>query len=342
MVKRYATHDYDSVLGMYYAKARFYDAGDRRFATIDPILDGSKYDITDYVKNPVQLVQYLYVKNNPVVYIDPHGEYYIQKYLKAYEIPGKPWGAGVTEEGYIAVPETDGSALIKTLIQSAPFGAGDLLLKWYADNTYVGGNSMQDIDFSELMAGLYEDALADGVVESIAKNCGLEVGSLYTAFDTLKTLDENLRIPVMDAETFKLLNLSGVNLVRSSTEEIEYMMDRAYVFTSLYRLTDYAFVDRWKVKPGTYEYLYLPRLVDMDIDILNSKNKEKTIEKYADTYFRILTCYYGYSFKEGGEYKKDFIVHLGKNQTRIDYLTKSMREFVKPYNDKIILDFKVG
>ncbi len=39
MVKRYATHDYDQVLGMYYAKARFYDAEDRRFTAIDPILD---------------------------------------------------------------------------------------------------------------------------------------------------------------------------------------------------------------------------------------------------------------------------------------------------------------
>ncbi|MEL7648765.1 MAG: RHS repeat-associated core domain-containing protein [Sedimentibacter sp.] len=73
MVKRYATHDYDSVLSMYYAKARFYDAGDRRFTAIDPILDGSKYDITDYAKDPVQFVQYLYVKNNPVIYIDPDG-----------------------------------------------------------------------------------------------------------------------------------------------------------------------------------------------------------------------------------------------------------------------------
>ncbi|MEA5095216.1 MAG: RHS repeat-associated core domain-containing protein [Sedimentibacter saalensis] len=73
MVKRYATHDYDSVLGMYYAKARFYDAEDRRFTAIDPILDGSVYDITDYATNPVQFVQYLYVKNNPVIYIDPDG-----------------------------------------------------------------------------------------------------------------------------------------------------------------------------------------------------------------------------------------------------------------------------
>ncbi|MEL7648760.1 MAG: RHS repeat-associated core domain-containing protein [Sedimentibacter sp.] len=73
LVKRYATHDYDSVLSMYYAKARFYDAQNRRFDSTDQILDGSVYDITDYAKDPVQLIQYLYVNNNPVIYIDPDG-----------------------------------------------------------------------------------------------------------------------------------------------------------------------------------------------------------------------------------------------------------------------------
>jgi RHS repeat-associated protein len=76
MVKRYATHDYDSVLEMYYAKARLYDAENRRFAAIDPILDGSIYALTFYAKNPVQFVQYLYVKNNPIIYIDQLGKKY--------------------------------------------------------------------------------------------------------------------------------------------------------------------------------------------------------------------------------------------------------------------------
>ena len=74
LVKRYATHDYDSVLELYYAKARFYDAHDRRFTAVDPILDPSGYDLREYVSNPVQLVQYLYVENNPIIYIDPSGE----------------------------------------------------------------------------------------------------------------------------------------------------------------------------------------------------------------------------------------------------------------------------
>lgn len=66
LVKRYATHDYDSVLGQYYAKARFYDASLRRFTAIDPV-KGTAAD-------PTSMVQYLYVKNSPLIYIDENGE----------------------------------------------------------------------------------------------------------------------------------------------------------------------------------------------------------------------------------------------------------------------------
>ena len=66
LVKRYATHDYDAVLGMYYAKARFYDAENRRFASMDPV----KGEITD----PLTMVQYIYAIDCPLVYIDLGGE----------------------------------------------------------------------------------------------------------------------------------------------------------------------------------------------------------------------------------------------------------------------------
>ena len=74
LVKEYATHDYDAVLDQYYAKARFYDASNRRFTAQDPILDPSQYDISSYVKDPLQFDQYLYVKDNAVIYIDTNGE----------------------------------------------------------------------------------------------------------------------------------------------------------------------------------------------------------------------------------------------------------------------------
>ncbi len=79
LVKTYTGHERDSVLGMYYAKARMYDTadkhgstkanklGDKRFTAVDPV----KGD----VRNPQTMVQYTYVLNNPLMYTDPLGEF---------------------------------------------------------------------------------------------------------------------------------------------------------------------------------------------------------------------------------------------------------------------------
>ena len=96
LVKEYATHDFDAVLNMYYAKARFYDADNRRFAAIDPILDPSQYDLREYVTDSMQLIQYLYVKDNAVNRLDPYGL--------------KTWGIGYG--GEVALP-LDASASVE-------------------------------------------------------------------------------------------------------------------------------------------------------------------------------------------------------------------------------------
>ena len=64
---------HNAVLGMYYAKARFYDAENRRFAAVDPVLNAAEYDVKSYIESPVQLVPYLYVMDNPLIYFDPMG-----------------------------------------------------------------------------------------------------------------------------------------------------------------------------------------------------------------------------------------------------------------------------
>ena len=77
LVKTYTGHERDSVLGQYYAKARMYDTadkhgsskgnklGDKRFTAVDPVKGN--------VRNPQSLVQYTYVLNNPLMYVDPLG-----------------------------------------------------------------------------------------------------------------------------------------------------------------------------------------------------------------------------------------------------------------------------
>ena len=61
----YTGHDWDDVLEMYYAKARFYDPDAKRFVEIDPV----KGSVTD----PLSLVSYLYCVDNPLRWVDPLG-----------------------------------------------------------------------------------------------------------------------------------------------------------------------------------------------------------------------------------------------------------------------------
>lgn len=58
---------------MYYAKARFYDAENRRFAAVDPILDPSQFDLVELVADAKLFTQYTYVADNPLTNIDPTG-----------------------------------------------------------------------------------------------------------------------------------------------------------------------------------------------------------------------------------------------------------------------------
>jgi RHS repeat-associated protein len=65
LVAEYTGHPYDNVLSAYFAEARMYDAADRRFLAKDLIKGG--------VTNPLTLVPYTYVLDNPLMYVDPLG-----------------------------------------------------------------------------------------------------------------------------------------------------------------------------------------------------------------------------------------------------------------------------
>ena len=71
----YATHEYDDVLDQFYAKARMYDAPNKRFTAMDP-LKGTP-------DNPTQYIQYLYVENAPITKIDPDGRMALTVVLSA-------------------------------------------------------------------------------------------------------------------------------------------------------------------------------------------------------------------------------------------------------------------
>ena len=56
---RYTGHVYDDIAGLYYAKARTYDPRDKRFTSLDPVMDGLNW--------------YEYCRSNPLKYTDPTG-----------------------------------------------------------------------------------------------------------------------------------------------------------------------------------------------------------------------------------------------------------------------------
>jgi len=62
---RFTGREYDEESGLYYYRARYYDAGVGRFITKD--------SFTGQVHNPLSINKYLYVQNNPTIFIDPHG-----------------------------------------------------------------------------------------------------------------------------------------------------------------------------------------------------------------------------------------------------------------------------
>jgi len=62
---RYAGYRYDEETGLYYLMARYYDAEIGRFIARD-IIQGFR-------ERPNSLNLYLYAENNPIIFIDPHG-----------------------------------------------------------------------------------------------------------------------------------------------------------------------------------------------------------------------------------------------------------------------------
>jgi len=65
LATEYTGHPYDPLLGAYYARARMYDAADRRFMAMDPVNGNAD--------KPNSFNAYAYCLNNSLVFVDPLG-----------------------------------------------------------------------------------------------------------------------------------------------------------------------------------------------------------------------------------------------------------------------------
>ena len=72
----YTGKELDDETGLYYYGARYYDPAIARFTQIDPLVLGeSEKGLESALTNPQRLNSYLYVRNNPLKYIDNNGQW---------------------------------------------------------------------------------------------------------------------------------------------------------------------------------------------------------------------------------------------------------------------------
>jgi RHS repeat-associated protein len=137
LVTAYTGHTYDQVLGQYYARARMYDVADRRFTAIDPV----KGKLTD----PMTMVQYTYVIDNPLKYTDPTGRSIFGAIVEAIVITVEAVERVISESR-----ESSSS--------SSSYDSGDS--NGYDDNGYgSGGGSLFDglVDFVNNVVSIVQD-----------------------------------------------------------------------------------------------------------------------------------------------------------------------------------------
>lgn len=70
--QKFTSYEWDSETGLNYAKARMYANQAGRFTSVDPI-----HMSKDRVLNPQEINLYAYCQNNPLIYTDPDGKYFV-------------------------------------------------------------------------------------------------------------------------------------------------------------------------------------------------------------------------------------------------------------------------
>lgn len=101
----YVGEEYDQETGLIYLRNRYYDPELGRFISPDSVLG--------ILGDPQTLNPYVYVRNNPINYIDPSGLYSIKVPLSIYgNYPGTrtPFGKSTVGHGWIGGVDVDGNA----------------------------------------------------------------------------------------------------------------------------------------------------------------------------------------------------------------------------------------
>jgi RHS repeat-associated protein len=167
--QKFTGYERDGETGLDYAQARMYANVQGRFTSPDPLYI-AKHRLID----PQQLNIYAYVRNNPLVYIDPHGlDIYIWgddvdnfvKILNARENEGQKASFQVAagNDGKLGIVDKDGKALSSEDLQALGKGltGGEATLFNAITNSDFSGIVDTQAEASYISIGLSQDALLD-------------------------------------------------------------------------------------------------------------------------------------------------------------------------------------
>ncbi len=193
---RYTGEYYDSESGMYYLRARYYDPEIGRFVSEDTYAGNAS--------DSLSLNRYTYCANNPIMFEDPSGNYYIvNNYNGTYTTVKDDW-LKASFKNIIGIP------FFKNALESA-YGV-------------VGGNSASTIggEFKEIIIGETTEAALSRIMSYgniLAKGILFAKDSVIAA----SVID-------MDNVAFSLFKSNSVGTTANSIESIQNLMDNTYNF----------------------------------------------------------------------------------------------------------------
>lgn len=122
----FAGEQFNSELGEYYLRARYYDPSTGRFDSRDPF--------EGFLIEPVTLQDYIYVGNNPVIYVDPSGHILVEERvnqevykggetIQVIKCLGGSIGTELASQGLYLLLDTLGAGFIPNYVGKAGGGA---------------------------------------------------------------------------------------------------------------------------------------------------------------------------------------------------------------------------
>ncbi len=124
---KYTGQRLDDTTGLYYYTARYYDPSIGRFITADPIVQAAM--------DPQSLNRYAYVRNNPIISVDPSGHSWVSDFIEdnSFEI-----GLGLQAANWMITGGL-GSALLSQSEKGRNVLAGELVAATAIASFYCGG-----------------------------------------------------------------------------------------------------------------------------------------------------------------------------------------------------------